>query len=402
MRFPKLTELDKDQNEIYNGAPPEGTVLIIGPPGTGKTVIAFHRAQMLSRLKRNPRVIMYNKVLSQYTSSRGSVAQDVEVQTLHKWAYDWWKKSIRGSGDPPCVDGERFDHDWNAIQETAIKNASDASGAKRINWGHLIIDEGQDFPPSMYACLTNVMTVANANGISPKLAVTVLADENQRLRPGRNSNIEEIRQNLLLGPQSFFHLKKNYRSTKQIAEFASCFYVGLRSGKPAVPSSIGELPIVSWIKRETEGKFLDACVTKIARYADSRRTEEIGVLTIRDKVRSSMFNRLTARLEEKKIKVQSYSSKDEDLKATNLEFDMPGRVTVINSASAKGLEFDTVFPIDPGSLASIGSGELEAKMAMYVLSSRPRRFLNVMLVEDANSKKLMKDVPDAIYEKENL
>lgn len=402
MRFPKLTELDRDQNEIYNGAPPEGTVLIIGPPGTGKTVIAFHRAQMLSRLKRNPHVIMYNKVLSQYTSSRGTVAQDVEVQTLHKWAYDWWKKSIRGSGNPPFIDGDRYDHDWNAIQEAAIKNASDTPGAQRVNWGHLIIDEGQDFPPSMYACLTNVMTVANANGSSPKLAVTVLADENQRLRPGRNSNIEEIRKHLLLGPQSFFHLKKNYRNTKQITEFASCFYVGLRSGKPEAPSRIGELPLVSWIKREKEGQFLNACVDKIARYADSRRTEEIGVLTIRDKVRSSMFNRLKARLNGKNIKVQSYSSKEEDLKATNLEFDVPGRVTVINSASAKGLEFDTVFLIDPGALASIGSGDLEAKMAMYVLSSRPRRFLNVMLVEDANSKNLMKDVPDSIYKKENL
>jgi DNA helicase-2/ATP-dependent DNA helicase PcrA len=402
MRFPKLTELDKDQNEIYNGAPPEGTVLIIGPPGTGKTVIAFHRAQMLSRLRRNPRVIMYNKVLSQYTSSRGNVAPDVEVQTLHAWMYNWWKKSIRGLSDPPCVDGDRFNHDWNAIQDAALKKAGVTSGAQHVNWGHLIIDEGQDFPPSMYACLTNVMTVANANGCSPKLAVTVLADENQRLHPGSNSNIEEIRQNLLLGPKNFFHLKKNYRSTKQIAEFASCFYVGLRTGKPIAPSSIGELPVVSWVDRDTEGKFLDACATKIARYADSRRTEEIGVLTIRDKVRSSIFNRLNAKLEEKKIKIQSYSSKDEDLKATNLEFDIPGRVTVINSASAKGLEFDTVFLVDPGALVSLGSGDLDAKMAMYVLSSRPRRFLNVMLVEDANSKKLMKDVPEAIYEKENL
>ena len=118
MRFPKLSELDRDQSAIYNGAPPEGTVLIMGPPGTGKSVIAFHRAHLLSEIGRNPRVIMYNKVLAKYASSRGNVAQKVEVSTLHKWAYGWWRK-IGGNSQPPTVDGDRFAHDWFAIQGAA-------------------------------------------------------------------------------------------------------------------------------------------------------------------------------------------------------------------------------------------------------------------------------------------
>ena len=73
MRFPSISQLDRDQTAIYQGAPPDGTILIVGPPGTGKSVIAFHRAQYLSKLKREPRVVMFNKVLARYASNRGGV-----------------------------------------------------------------------------------------------------------------------------------------------------------------------------------------------------------------------------------------------------------------------------------------------------------------------------------------
>ena len=131
MRFPKLSELDRDQSAIYNGAPPEGTVLIAGPPGTGKSVIAFHRAHMLQQVRRNPRVLMYNKVLARYTSNRGNVASQVQVSTLHSWAYGWWNKvAKRRTAGPPTVDGDRFAHDWTAMQVEAAKLASMAPFAK--------------------------------------------------------------------------------------------------------------------------------------------------------------------------------------------------------------------------------------------------------------------------------
>lgn len=406
MRFPKLTELDKDQAAIYNGAPPEGTVLIVGPPGTGKSVIAFHRAHMLQQLKRDPRVIMYNKVLRRYTSSRGSVASDVEVSTLHSWAGGWWSGLLRRRfARLPTVDRDGYALDWAAIQVHAVEQASSQGGAQVVNWGHLVIDEGQDFPPSMYACLQLTMNVANASGASPKLAVTVLADENQRLTPSKNSTINEIRQNLGLhaGDRNVFSLKKNYRNTRQVADFAKCFYVGLPTGKPDAPSRTGDLPAVSVVAADTHKKFLTACAEKIAKYARLRRTEEIAVLVMREAVRGPMLNRLKARLEGEKVAIQSYSSSDEEFKdADALTFDKPGHITVLNAASAKGLEFDAVFVIDPGSLMSAGSADINARMTLYVLCSRARSFLNVMLLADDNAEKLLQWVPDTLYEKEDL
>lgn len=403
MRFPKLSELDKDQSAIYNGAPPEGTVLIVGPPGTGKSVIAFHRAHLLQQIGRSPRVIMYNKVLVQYTGKRENVASQVQVSTLHKWAYRWWKRVVRRDrARPPTVDGNQYAHDWTAMQVEAVKQASSQGGAQAVNWGHLVIDEGQDFPPSMYACLQLTMNVANASGAQPPLAVTVLADENQRLEPSRNSKIDEIRQSLGLhaDDHNVFALKKNYRNTREVAEFAGSFYVGLSTGKPSTPTRAGDLPIVSLVARDTHGKFLNACAEKIARYAKLRRTEEIAVLVMRERVRESMFNRMKAKLQGESIEVQSYSSADGE--AGHLSFDKPGHITVLNAASAKGLEFDAVFIIDPAALMSTGSSDLNVKMTLYVLCSRARSFLNVMLLRDDNATKLLQWVPAALYEKEDL
>jgi DNA helicase-2/ATP-dependent DNA helicase PcrA len=405
VRFPKLSELDRDQSAIYNGAPPEGTVLIAGPPGTGKSVIAFHRAHMLQQVRRNPRVLMFNKVLARYASTRGNVASAVPVSTLHSWVFSWWKRVTKHRhATPPTVDGEKFTHDWTAIQAETVVQATTKAGAQAVNWGHVVIDEGQDFPPAMYACLQLTMNVANAAGATPRMAVTVLADENQRLTPNKNSTIEEIRRTLGLNAddRNVFLLRKNYRNTRQVAQFAACFYVGLPTGQPDLPSRAGDLPLVSLVSRETHDKFLNACAEKIARYAKLKRTEEIGILVMRDSVRKSMFNRMKAKLQDERIEVQSYSSSDDALSAESLNFDKPGHVTVLNYASAKGLEFDAVFVVDPGVLMSNGSADLNVKMTLYVLCSRARSFLNVMLLDDDNAKRLLGWLPDVVYERETL
>ena len=408
MRFPKLTDLDEDQARIYQGAPVVGTILVTGPPGTGKTVIAFHRAHRLKLQKQQPKVMMYNKVLSKYASNRDGVASDVEVSTLHAWVRSWWK-GMTGQSAPPTQDPQGFVHDWEKIEAEAVQVIVAKKKSGQISWGHIVIDEGQDFPAFMYACMRTIMTMANAQGISPIMALTVLADENQRLQVNRNATLEEIRLNLGLhaSDKNVFNLQKNYRNSYEIAKFAANFYVGLKTGMPDFPKDRkgGMLPVVSLTNCDTEGKNLNAFVEKIARYARGHTGEEIGVFVPTNKTRIKIVNRLQARFKNNEVAVQSYASNDEDHRAEDLVFDEPGHVTVLNFPSVKGLEFDAVFIVDPGGVFSYGNAsELNAKMSLYVMSSRARTFLNLMLIEDDLSKKILGWLPEKAgnYELEKL
>lgn len=397
MRFPKLAELDKDQARIYEGAPRDGSILIIGPPGTGKTVIAFHRAGYLKRLGQAPKVMMHGSVLAKYTSHREGVAHDVEVSTVHSWVGRWWR-NVTSQKCAPTVPGDRWCFDWAKIQEKMLLLIGANTRIQRISWGHLIVDEGQDFPALMYATLHITMLVLDSKGAKPPAAITVLADDNQRLEAVKNSTVEEIRQALGLheSNNNVFVLKKNYRNTLEIARFVANFYVGLKSGMPDLPDKRhGGLPVIYISDKPSEGQNLNAFVERIALYAIARSTEEVGVLVPNNRVRKSIVNRLRTRLVTRGIAVQTYASGDDTAKAEDLVFDTPGHVTVLNFKSAKGLEFHSVFVIDPGGLASGTAEALYAKMTLYVMCSRARLSLNIMLVKDKGCDTILSWLPPA-------
>lgn len=378
MRFPRLTDLDADQKSIYNGAPPAESILVVGPPGTGKTVMAFHRAAYLQTLSKKkvdralvPRVMMYSKVLSTYTTSRDSVAQDVATSTMHSWANGWWRGMARSS--PPTLPNDEWTHDWQGMLAT-FAGAPNAMAAK-AHWGHLIIDEGQDFPQAMYLALNFIATLSHAGCTDSKAAITVFADENQRMNPGANSTIEEIATALALTSQHIFWLRKNYRNSKQVAQFAKHFYVGLPSGVPDLPSRIGRSK-----PKVVIASNLEVVRSRIAAHATNNPGEDIGVLCMRDFVRKKVFNSLSSRLANGPTIVQTYSNKErKDHPPERLKFDKGGSVTVLNSQSAKGLEFDSVFIVDPF-IDNGGASAEQAKMQLYVMASRAREYLEVIVM----------------------
>lgn len=339
MRLPAYQELSKEQDKI-NNLPLGESFLVTGPPGTGKTVMALYRAQMLSKQKVKTSLLMHSRLLSQYTSDAvGSLKIDGVVKTFHSWLGTFYQSEYRCQ----IPSFAPFEYDWGSVLQKL-----GGQPPRHTALEHLIIDEGQDLHKNFYPVARHLAH-----------CVTVFADENQRLTSA-NSTIPDIK-----GFGNFrdtHELKKNYRNTREIAQLAAHFHTGLKTGIPDLPDRRGEKPVM------LRHKNLNETVEFIARYERNNPKMQIGVFVPRAASRDSLFNRFGVAGRTKNI-AQKYVG-GEGKNTAVVDFKRPG-ITVLCYPSAKGLEFDTVFLAELQDVKEdIHSSEF--KMRFYVLISRAR------------------------------
>jgi DNA helicase II / ATP-dependent DNA helicase PcrA len=361
MEIPNSRSISSEWEELYLNASIRGSVMFTGPPGTGKTLIAFFRARELAEKKIEPHVLMFGNVLKRYTdNATGKHTDRIKSDTLLSWIKTWWSDhriKINGSYDPPEI--SKFNPDWGLMLGEMAIRVSDEQPIR--DWKHLIIDEAQDFPESMFSFLRFVSRHMKNGGI------TILADENQRLYEN-NSSLNEIKKALAIPESNCYQLTENFRNTKEIALLAAHFYAGLPTGIPDIPSRRGEVPELY------QASSLNNQIAYIIKSLKIKGYAHVGVFTQFDKVREIILGKLQSALKGQ-YHVQSYSSISENkgkYPARNLVFDKAGTVTVINQQSCKGLEFDAVFIPEIQSV-SIDESNLDVfKMNMYVMCSRAR------------------------------
>lgn len=416
--MPNIRQLSEEQLDIIEDAPIDGNILVSGPPGTGKTIIAFLRAQRLAKKNINVTVLMFNRVLRKYTENITSeIPGNVQSKTLHSWLTSWWQqhkihndenekiyvncpyhekealKAIGGEWDknklnpitkkrgmwfipkelynvnpnayrswerasfaPPEI--HKWQYNWNKMLELYIDQPAD----HMCDWGHLVLDEAQDFEPKLFSFLNMVSKQLDKGGI------TVLADENQRLEENRNSSLDDIRSNLKITkkPERQFKLTINFRNTYQIAKVASHFYVGLETGMPSYPNRQGSKPVLV-LTTDTNSQ-----IEYICRSLRNRAAVEVGVILDNDTDREMFTQEITTRLPS--YHVQTYSSR-ESRNSELLLFDKQGVITIIHRKSCKGLEFDSVFIPQLQSFPVDDIDQTTFSMNMYVMCSRARNEL---------------------------
>jgi DNA helicase II / ATP-dependent DNA helicase PcrA len=330
--LPGIQDLNKDQDEA-RALPMGGQYLIVGGPGTGKSVVALWRARRMAQAGKNYTALVYNHLLNQ--ANRHLFGTD---QTLAAETWESWIREIVGSflGTVPTLEpgnaGGYRPIDWESVEQK-IQESTDVQD---LSGQYLVIDEGQDMPPAFYRTLVSL-------GFEN---FYVVADQNQQIYPEKCSSRLELENILAIDGGETLELSINYRNTHPIARLAEHFY----PDDPASPKP--DLPAVAptartpelWTYGTENTPTLAEIANKILRLNDRDPRKLIGIITPNNNVRTKFFDALRSanpELDNDKPPIQTYSYGQNEA----LDFGQGG-LMVINVQSCKGLEFDIAIMAD--------------------------------------------------------
>ena len=370
MKLPTQQQLTAEQKTPIS-APMTQSMIVTGPPGSGKTVVAIYRMRQARKVDpdRTVTAITYSKLLAHYMHDGGD---NTQAKTYHSWLPHYWKKCT--GSDPRQIRPYEYDLSSMIGHAENISSANSAALA-RWNWGHLVIDEAQDLPLKFFELLQVLMTKFTTQPERTRPVLTVLLDDNQTTRFTRNRRadtddrdivtINRLKEDL---PSTIYELRKNHRNTSEVSKFSSHFYIGTTSGIAEPSSRAGDVPR---LRTYQSNQQLAAFVFSQAQ----TKACAVGVfLDLKSQVKELMSELETIKRNDLMVKVQSFLSNEGDV--TKIAFDTPGgSVTVMCRDSAKGLEFDIAVIGGLDTMSDFNLHDDDAKMALYVLTTRPRQEL---------------------------
>ncbi|MBL3670409.1 AAA family ATPase [Streptomyces sp. M2CJ-2] len=331
------------QRDCLDALPLTGHHVVSGPPGSGKSLLAAHRAVHLALTGRPTLLLSRSNLLRQLLRDtlQGLTVPGapVEAATVHGWI------QRRFGRDAPRTEDGWFD--WTALTHQAAAPLGENDAARP----HLVVDEGQDLPPGFY----RMVRLAAAS-------ITVFADECQRLTE-TNSTLTEIT-DALGRTTGRVEIAGNHRNTREIVSLAEHFRTG--GPGPRMPVRSGSLPVV---RHYSGNQDLAEDITTMAAQQPKHR---IGVIvgslrTAADLMRSLERAGLAH-------EPQLYSSAATAGRYRDLDLARPG-VVLVHRASAKGLDFDTVVIADTETDSGTDPTAAALRMTYYVMIARARERL---------------------------
>lgn len=361
--LPGIQDLSKEQ-EAARALPKEGQHLVIGGPGTGKSVLALLRARRHAKAKESHVFLVFNIPLHEASSHLGG--NDIHCQQWMSWFFKIFKE-ITKKEVPRLqnIPGSSWrDINWETAHDT-IRNLEEAPSPKG---DYLIIDEGQDMPPDFYSTLAGL-------GFEHFF---VVADQNQQIVAGKNSSRRDIELQLAIEPDKVVELKHNFRNTTAIANLAGEFYTGETASPKVVPTlGTGPNSSVPLLFTYNENQF-NHMIERILKLSDREPSKLIGVITPNNEVRNRFFNALQTlsgklKLDNDSIDIRTYCSENR----SQVKFH-EGGIVVLNAQACKGLEFDHVFLADIDAHLCYREDTVSLKRLFYVMAARARENLTLL------------------------
>ncbi|MBN1546225.1 MAG: AAA family ATPase [Syntrophaceae bacterium] len=378
-RISRLESLDNHQEALarkFDG----GHRIIIGPSGSGKSLILVHKAACLLRYNSKIKSILfvcYNITLVNYIrrllGEKGVPFGIGGVQVKH-----FFELCAEIIGEP--IEYENQDSDY---YDLVVQEALEKVNASRMQFDAVLIDEGQDFSDTMFKVLTEMLNPATDN-------LTVALDENQNLYQKRSSW-----KDLGVKARGRVHcIDYVYRNTIEISDFADRFIGHLENGGGADSRQMSLFPDFfdfhgpHPVFRQFLG--MDAIITyttdEVVRVAMAEGCpySEIAVLYVMQQPEADeaplpdrLEDALAARGIMSKWASENYRSKRTYDITTN-------SVTISTIHSAKGMDFSCVFLLGLDYLEPKRWTDEQIHKLVYVALTRARYQLYIPFINETS------------------
>ena len=350
--------------------------LIIGGPGTGKSVVALLRARRHRGDKDDYRFLVFNHLLDQ--TSGQLFGDGLASRTWIGWFLETFEE-VTNQPVPrmgPNENGFR-EIDWTRV-EAIIQGLPAGETPPQP---YLVIDEGQDMPPAFYDALVGL-------GFE---RFFVVADQNQQITEANSSRLE-IQNCLDIESDEVIELRQNYRNHFQVAKLAREFYTGdPASPPPELPEEgTGTVPLLCVYEARGEESGIDKVARAILLLADQNPRHLIGVIAPNNQVRERYLQALRAtriQLDNPRPAIRTFHMGERG----EIAFD-EGGILVINAQACKGLEFDTVVLADIDEHFVRRSDPDTAKRLFYVMVARARERV-FMFLKRGEGREIEKILP---------